>query len=547
MFTREQIAHLSLGLEVNRSATVTAFSTDLDCQPGYISNATMYTSPMVWQVTAAFSNSVCTTEQVLLGEHLENSRGETGYIGTSVMVAYGVDGEGQPDGYLIVASAQVAAPANSTSYPNNILEASKHRVIQMGSFELNSTVLFCKPLQKLENALVYLNSSNSILSISTNGIAKSLTLSDMDLVEAFNNSLLAASNAFIATSAIVGRTDSSSHDVLFQVLIAISSEKDASRYMDVRNLEADTRKLFTATWTQLANQHLLSEGSYEIGTGTYCATELRLILRPVTLYLLDGGLLALAICTSIMFFVRTTITGISDLPTLGRVATILAADPELANIGSRESLTRLNSGFSYSVASQVAQETDDASVTDYSPGHLTVSQLNQTLVYWRPLAMSRWLHIVVLALPVAAVSTIEATYQISAKQQGLGDILEHEYLHYTWTLVPALIMTLVKLLGQTIAFSIQLLDSYVLLRLANRPENQTLFVDRLSGNSLSRCYHSIRSKRFAVTSISLVTLLSPFLTIVISGLFGPQSVPQFGNTTLDVADRLDDVPIRGCL
>jgi hypothetical protein len=525
-------------LEVNKSATLTAFSADLNCQPGYVSNATMNIKPGVWAVYASFSNSVCTTEEIFLGVYWQQVWAEKGYIGASMIQSCAGDGEDQSDVYLVVASAQAAVFENMTSPESQTSGvASEFRSLQLGSFYLNSTVLFCKPSYKLENALVYLNASNSILNISTNGISRSLPLSSMDMLKAFENSLSSASDVFIATSVIVGNTDSSSHDVFFQVLISISPEKDPARYMDAQNLEADTRSFFDATWTQLASQHLLSSGTYDLGTGTTSTKELRLVLRPLTIYLLDAGLMALAMCTSLMFFLRTTISGIPDLPNLGRVATILAASPELVESCSGESLEQLNPRLSNSVESRVAQETDNAFVTNDSSG--ANPQPKQRMIYWRPLAMSRWLQIVVLALPVAIVGTIEATYHISVKQQGLGEVSEHEYLHYTWTFVPALIMTLVKLLGQTMAFSIELLDSYLLLRLGNTPGNQTLFMDYLSGNSLSRCYRSIRSKRFAVFSISLVTLLSPFLTIVVSGLFDTQSIPKFVNTKFDVADRVD--------
>jgi hypothetical protein len=499
----------------------------------------MNTNPDIWAVSASFSNSVCTTEEIALGVYHQQVWAERAYIGASTVQSCAGDGENQSDVYLVVASAQAGVFENLT-YPESEAssEASVYRSLQLGSFYLNASVLFCKPSYKLENALVHLNSSNSILDVSTNGISRSLPLSSMDLLKAFENSLSAASDVFTATAAFVGRTDHSSHDVFFQVLISLSPEKDPARYMDAQNLEADTRSFFSATWTQLANQHLLSPRTHDLGTGTYSFRELRLVIRHLTLYLLDGGLVALVMCTSLMFLLRTTVPGIPDLPTLGRVATILAADPELVDACSAESLEQLDPKHSYSVTSQVVQDTDDAIVMNDSSKSIIAPQPNKRETYWRPLGMSKWLQIITLALPVAIVGAIEATYRISSKQQGLGDISDHEYLHYTWTFMPALIMTLVKILGHTMAFSIELLDSYLLLRLGNTPGNQTLFIDYLSGDSLSRCYHSIRFKRFAVFSISLVTLLSPFLTIVVSGLYDTQLVPHFGNTKLDVADRL---------
>lgn len=89
--------------------------------------------------------------------------------------------------------------------------------------------------------------------ISSVSISKSFILSTLYLVEASYIYLSAVHNAFVAASAILGRAGGSSHNVFFQDIIAISSEKDPVRYTDAQTLEADTRRFFSATWTQLGS------------------------------------------------------------------------------------------------------------------------------------------------------------------------------------------------------------------------------------------------------------------------------------------------------
>ncbi|KAG9760593.1 hypothetical protein KCU73_g2806, partial [Aureobasidium melanogenum] len=194
--------------------------------------------------------------------------------------------------------------------------------------------------------------------------------------------------------------------------------------------------------------------------------------------------------------------------------------------------------FEHAVASRVVQEVDDSAVMDDHLEYTFASQPNNKVKCWLPMAMSKWMQSMVLFLPLAIIATIEATYHASSTAQGLTDVSDVRYLHYAWTWTPALITTLVKLLGQTLAFAVELLDPYLVLKLGNSSGSQNLFHDYLSGNSLSRCIDSIRTRRLAVFSVSLMTLLSPFLTIIVSGLFDTQPVLQFGGSNITVADRL---------
>ncbi|KAH0172683.1 hypothetical protein KCU67_g1627, partial [Aureobasidium melanogenum] len=520
-----------------KAANISAFSADLDCQAGNVSKATMEARPDDLLVRAAFSYLGCTTDEFNLGTFFSSKNASTseGGVRASTIKECSEQGTNESIEYLVVASAQAAEPSNIT-FGSYDCEACHIKEFPLGSFDFKSTVLFCKPSYKLETALVYLNSSDAILNISTGATLESLPLSASDLLLAFNSSISAAQNAFNAIAfEDLGFT---SNDVLFQILISTSSKEHPSRYMDAKALQADVRRLFGATWTQIANQHLLSVGSFDLGTGMYSAKELRIVLRPVTIYLMDGGLMALAICTLIMVFVRPKVTGMHDLPTLGRISSILAGSPRIMDCVSTETLEQLHSKHKYAVASRVCRGIDDSVVMENHPEITTAPQPDNKMQCWLPMAMSKGTKSMVLILPLIIIAAIEATYHVSSTKQGLGDVSADKYLHYAWTLTPALTTTLVKILCQTLAFAIELLDPYLVLKLGNSSGSQNLFHDYLSGNSLSRCIDSIRTRRLAVFSVSLMTLLSPFLTIIVSGLFDTQPVPQFGESNITVADCL---------
>lgn len=162
----------------------------------------------------------------------------------------------------------------------------------------------------------------------------------------------------------------------------------------------------------------------------------------------------------------------------------------------------------------------------------------KSMTWWRPIALSVWMQILLLLLPLTVIISLEITYHMSVRNQGLGDVTDRGYLHYTWTVIPALILTIIKIMGQSLAFSVEILDPHLVLKAGGAAAKQTLFHDYLYQTSLPRCLRSVRFSRWAVLSVSLSTLLSPFLTIVVSGLFEGQPVTRYQGLSANAVDAL---------
>ncbi|KAH0014302.1 hypothetical protein KCU78_g8740, partial [Aureobasidium melanogenum] len=369
------------GVEVSKSADVNVLSADLDCHVGHVANATMRVLITGWDLKASLSNSNCTTDLNAIGTRFDDSSDHNVNPAAQRVGAATIQrcsqGEDTDTGYLVLTFAQ-ASPPKDLEFGNK----GGQIMLPMGSFELNATVLFCQPTNKLEKALVTTDSSNSILEVINGNVSAHLGVSSWDMALAFNSSILDAAKSMSRTG------DMYAYDTFFRILQAISLQ-DPAKYMDAQVLEAESRRLFAAFWAQIANQHLLMK-----------------------------------------------------------------------------------------------------------------------------------------------------------KHQGLRNVTMKGYVHYTWTVVPAAILTTIKLLGQSLAFSIEALDPYLVLKAGAGTARQTLFHDYLSQTSLFRCFSSTRFSRWAVLSVSMCTLFSPFLTIVVSGLFDEQRVPRFQTLNTHAVDQLTNFAAR---
>lgn len=324
-------ANLDLGTEVYKTANVSVFLASLDCHPGYVANVTMLAEDDNWQLVANLSDSICTTDVVNIGARYDSGNATIDGTWKTVGAAslQRCQGSGSDSGSLVLTLAQAIKPKKK---PPAFYDKGKTEQLPMGSFEFNATVLFCKPTNNMEKVLVTTNSSEAILNVADGHSDLGINLSSWDMALAFNSSISSASKSFTNRDDLDLAAGMAPCDTYFKVLQAISSE-DLARYLDPELLEADSLRLFTAVWAQIANQHLLLNTT-QVDAGMYRVNQLRLLLRPVTSYIMEAGIVAILICTFIMLFIRPVAPGLTGIPSPGRVAAILARSEDLMNTSS---------------------------------------------------------------------------------------------------------------------------------------------------------------------------------------------------------------------
>lgn len=310
-------------------------------------------------------------------------------------------------------------------------------------------------------------------------------------------------------------------------------EPDPAAFMDTSLLTLAIRQATTLASTQFVNKYLLVDGDdlREID-GQLASNEQRLRVREVSLWLSEAILVLIVLIMAALLWIRPRGFGPSDTSTLAGLAYVLHQSPSL-----EQSLKGRNSLSSEALEASLSGQEYSALLQDYSVQATSAPQRasgklsskleseNQELVDliekpWRPWAFRLPITVAILAAPLCLVAALEAVYQHSeAMRLGLAVVDAHEYVRYTWVLIPAAVMTATRSLYSLVDFPVRLVAPYQQLKARPATAATNLNLNYLGLLTIISLIRSLRHKHWAVTATGLVMLVAPFLTIVVSGLY----------------------------
>lgn len=332
-------------------------------------------------------------------------------------------------------------------------------------------------------------------------------------------------------------------DEFLTVLAAFVDPKDMTSLFPSDVLLSQSERLYSMASAQLAKEHLMMTSSNE-ATGTVFTDDQRLRIRGLSLYLMDAILALLIIISTVICFVAPRNNTSHDPGCLGGLALVLAESPSLRAPLSGHGITGIP-GLRSLLAGYRALSTlkmhegrpefqillfpndsgDTSSPTDGSPG-------KQKLSWWQPLSVSPVTKICVTLFLLLLVATLESVYQASEHRDGLADIGPDGYVHYTWSYIPALTMFTAALLVGMIGESSKTFFPYHELRRKFSYTTQQMFSNHLTKVTVHSIYSSVASREFAILATGISMLLTPFLTIVVSGLYSLETIQASQDVTL---------------
>lgn len=147
-------------------------------------------------------------------------------------------------------------------------------------------------------------------------------------------------------------------------------------------------------------------------------------------------------------------------------------------------------------------------------------------IEWNPFP-GFYSRIAIFAVVSAMIVVLEVLLHFSQVNNGLGDVSSiNEYMHYLWTIIPALAMSGISLLFGGMDFNTRCLAPYACLKRkkgASFADSMSVsFIDSLGLTNIIRSMHS---GHFAVQATTLATGAAFFLTIIVSGLYSTVDVP----------------------
>ncbi|KAI9927421.1 hypothetical protein MW887_003034 [Aspergillus wentii] len=506
---------------------VNLFSADLECEQGKLTNYTAYNvtggssgGPISIIPTAnlTLSSPSCDTDPIqttIFAVPDQNSTAADVFFEKCT-------GNGQTGSRLIFVSARM-------------LRAGSYHSISPGAF-------FCKPTYTISKGLVSLfanNQSVTRLVPLRNETSRRDAIPGIgysEIISSLNSSLLGAEKPVTGVS--TGNT-SINHLGTFYKIANMSSPFDAESLFEPSSFQNISTRTYQSLVAQIARQNFMTSSDSEF-TGTYSATQQRLIVRELSVRAMEAILAVLILVAAVMLVCRPVHSTPRDPGPLSGLTAILSRSPQLTERldgtqNKKDMKARLANGlYIGEVASQSGEKTFriKAKYQGNNKAHT-----GATISWWQPI--SRWWQTVTILLPILIIGGLEAAYQVSKSKDGLGTITSTGYIQYVWVYIPALVMLLVRIFINGIHFSLMILQPYLQLK-RGAATASSMMENHLSKITLYSFWCALFKKQFILAASALSVIIAPILTIAVSGLYSTEDVPVPRPVSIMASDSFNE-------
>ncbi|EXJ56162.1 hypothetical protein A1O7_09093 [Cladophialophora yegresii CBS 114405] len=260
---------------------------------------------------------------------------------------------------------------------------------------------------------------------------------------------------------------------------------------DISILQALFPPFFASVSAQVAKESFM-RSSQDVILGASTTARTRLTVRSLSARIMEATLVVLAVAAVIMaVFCPRTVS--------------IPCDP--GSIAGTASVFSLNQPLLEHMKNDVPPEK---------------TQLAQQS--WRPLVLKPLARSLGLVTIAAVVVVLETLLQVSRKHSGIVNVNLNQYIHYTWSYIPALMMVIIKLFALSLDFNTRLMAPFSRLRRGGTYKN-ALNVSYLKHLAPAAIVSSVRARQFAVTATTLMALIGGLLTIVVSGVYDVAQIP----------------------
>jgi hypothetical protein len=303
---------------------------------------------------------------------------------------------------------------------------------------------------------------------------------------------------------------------------------------DLFSTELLTKRV-TETYTSFAAQfarNQLTVPSNETIQGQRTWTTERLLVGDLSFGVVVAALGACAIIT--LALILTSIGGVTpcDPATLGGMIAILGQSESVVqrsfgmstfSTARMESVSGSDHVFTTITPNDAATGMPKFSITQIPHGAGSYEPLHSShrdmIRWWRPFTLSIRYRLLLSALILALIASLEVTFRISLQPDGLAESPANKYIEYSWKYLPTFLTLVVGSLVENMDFDLRILEPYYQLQRGKAPAAITLMQDNFNHIAPVRIFRLATKKQFTLMAISLVALLTPVLTITSANLF----------------------------
>ena len=414
-------------------------------------------------------------------------------------------------------------PPNSTG-PDN--QAQNVSIIQ-------SVQLVCKPYYEFGKVSVTVNNTlaslQSIQDISPLPGAERVFISGIlasDIAESYLSTFLHVSDGNIEFV-------DPWNDLAFLFATLQYPDSEPADFLNSTLLKEAFESSYELISTQIVSQVLVKPSHTSI-TGLLRTIENRLMVRTLSLRLLEGLLgfvTVLAVCLIFVLPIESILP--RDPGSLLGTSLVLSRSHHalrtLRDTGSLANDAIKNRIFSiqYGTSFRNLNQHPNIQLETTTPPFYNLDAIPASMVvrkWWQPFMAGRWALSICIFVQVGVIIALELTLRLSQSHNGLADVSTDGYLPYTWSVLPAFILSSIALAYTNMAFYTKVFAPYCALKSTASPST-TFLVNYLDKAELLCLWRAARLKQLAVFSIIFAAILGSFLTITVSGVFLVQATP----------------------
>jgi hypothetical protein len=140
---------------------------------------------------------------------------------------------------------------------------------------------------------------------------------------------------------------------------------------------------------------------------------------------------------------------------------------------------------------------------------------------WRPLGLSLGFLVGLIISSLCLVAALEAFQQVSTRRNGIIEVHPDDYTKYWWLYFPTVVMALLGLGYGILDYALRSVYPYPDVRASdhNCQSLDSLIFNPFESISILILTQAIKHRKYALIAGATVSLLSPLLTVVASGLF----------------------------
>jgi hypothetical protein len=544
----ESLEDINLGSQL--TATVDGMSAGVDCEVADL-------DVQYWYCAASGSTGLGGTPPVPYSSAMIKSPScqfeiafpyyETGINYVTMVTPYNCNNKyaNGPDRLLVLYGTTLTVSSNITGLGN------------VNVSMVQSTQLVCKPYYSFGKVSVTINNTQdttqtitNILRLPESKLVIWCGVSAWDIAEAYQLVLL---NAQLDLGPLNPWQGGVPGDLAFYFSTLQYPNKQSTDFLNPSLLKDAFESFYSLLSTQIVRNTLV-KASDENTTGTLSTREERLVVHALSLRLLEGLLgfvAALGIC--MIFLLPTTSVAPRDPGSILGTAFLLSRSQHalrtLKDTGSLTSnaiKTRIF-GIEYSTSLETLYKQPHFRVeADVPPYYKLDAMPNIEIIqkWWHPFMAGRWALGLCVLVQVSIIVALEVTWRQSQHHNGLADVSTDNYLPYTWTFLPAFVLSCIAMAYTSIGFHFKVFAPYSALK-TNTNFSKALLVNYLDKAEIHCMWSAARFRQFAVSSITSAVILGSFLTVAVSGVFVVQETPAQISVDVSIASWFNTSDVSG--